>query len=455
MDQFDIDNKFKESLFGHKTAIDKDALWAAIEQKQNRRFGGWLIFGAFALLAFVSILGIRVMDSFSVITNDDQVAHFTSTTSQPNLIVQHTANSDQHKVAQEVTAVSENEQANRTKHKNIIATNRSKKTQPILQTKDEPITDNYQPTILSQSNTNELTSTVADLENQKYKKSDNSTKAPIANAPTKLSTLQRLSKKKTALLKKEENEINRNKNIKCYDHSNSQLELSVIAYGSVDYVFNRFSADQDQLTYREERDATQTQLEGYRTGLQLKLLTTVGFYAKGGIELGIIHERFDTEITETTTEIRPNQLLDVIEGPDTTIFIFGDAPFTINRSTTYEIFNSYRTLGIPFSLGYQVATRDYFYGFEVGGIYDFTYNFSGTLLDTSLQPNSNLRDYFINSNLTSLTGGFHVGYKWKERISLMASCSFKHNLANINNGDNTLNQSNTRIGLGLGLEYQL
>ncbi len=455
MDNYDIDKKFKESLYDLKTPLDKDALWAAIEQKQPRRLGGWMIFATIAV-ATIILFGLWTKNTFSTQTSDDQVSHFRSK-SQPGAKTHNATNTIQSKISKEVKVVSKNDKVIHSQNINISTSIHSKETQSFLQINDESIVHQKKQTSLSHSTKTEVTSTPADLDNQKYNKSDNLTKAPLANAPTKLSTLQSLSKKKTALLEIDENQINRNKNIKCYDHSNSKLELSVIGYGSADYVFNRFKVNQNQLAYSEQREASQTQLEGYRTGLQLKLLTSAGFYVKGGIELGIINERFDTEITETTTEIRPNQLLKIIEqyDNDTTIFIYGDAPFDISRTTTYEIFNTYRTIGIPFSFGYQVDARNYFYGFDIGGIYDFSYNFSGTLLDTSLQPNNDLRDYFINSNLTSLTGGLHIGYKWRDRVSLMASCSFKHNLANINNGDNTLNQSNTRVGLGVGLQYRL
>ncbi len=474
MDQHSIDKEFKEALFNHKTALDKDALWAAIEQKQKRKFG-WLFFSFAALIALISIIGLLKLNDANYQNSKGDISNFSvaeNSDPQPNLDGNHEI-----MTPTQIESVPSEESKNRSASHAALTLNKNQYL--VNQNNYSKVGTSLSKKIISskafgEKKSAELNPTNFGTSSEKTVKKIQSSTSILRDAATSnnfthtsqsvgtttlmdgLTDIQSLSPSTpVAFMEHESKTVNLNKKIKCYDHGKPKLNYSIIGYGSVDYVLNRFAANSDELAYRDERDATQTQLEGYRTGLQLKALTSKGFYVKAGLELGVINERFDDEIEETFTEIRPNQLLEVIEQADTTILIFGDAPFDVTRTTTFKVFNTYRTIGVPFSFGYQLDAKGYFYGIEIGGIYDFNYKFSGTLLDTSLVPNNDVSDYFINSNLASLTGGFQFGYRWKEKISILASCTFKHNLANVNNGENSLNQSNTRIGLGLGLEYKL
>jgi len=64
-------------------------------------------------------------------------------------------------------------------------------------------------------------------------------------------------------------------------------------------------------------------------------------------------------------------------------------------------------------------------------------------------------DYFRKRINTSLTGGLSLGYQFTDKYRLLAQASFQKNLTPINNQTNPVEQHNTSIGLGIGLEMQL
>ena len=363
MDQHYIDKKFEEALFNHKTALDKDALWAAIEQKQKRSFGGRLLFGFAGLITLISIIGLLKLNDINHQNSEEDISHFSvaqNSNLQPNLDGSHDVMTptQTESVSSEET---KNNAATNTAHslnknQHLVNQNNHTKVSTSISKKiipSETIVENksseLNPTNSGSSSetTHEIAKSSSSIlrdaitsnnDTHRSKASNKSeTTTPLING---LADIENLSVTTPTFIKHHSEAAKLNKKIKCYDHGKPKLNYSIIGYGSVDYVVNRFGASADELAYRDERDATQTQLEGYRTGLQLKALTSKGFYVKAGLELGVINERFDHEIEETFTEIRPNQLLEVIEQADTTILIFGDAPFNVTTTTTFRVFNT-------------------------------------------------------------------------------------------------------------------
>lgn len=483
MDQDRLDQLFKDSLFDHKTQIDKDQLWAAINGKQRRRAGwisGMKVLSTIVLLGLAGAWLLQNQTEASTSSTDqtesvneskaDLSAKASITYNQENdgssnskitqqviseVSVENTDNTIASKVNTKISADKTTvKQSTSTKNNSEISLIKS--TTSINQTikKNQELTttnnslDKRQKTNVKQSKTtsdikllSETNTATAETSQSVRLQKLNSIQFLSSEGAEKVLTYNRLLPK-------------RNDKVECYDHRKKVPPLYAELYSSVDYVTNRFSAEQEDLNYKEERDASQTQLEGYRAGLRLKFLTRSGLYFKAGVEVSAIRERFDRRETIERTEIRPNQLLETIYKPDSTILIYGNAPVQITENKIWKVWNTYRTVGIPLLVGYQTEVGKFTWGLELGGIYNVHYDFEGMLLNSSLMPVAK-PDYFKSRISSSLTGGVNVGYNLTQRMSLMAYASFKHNLSNINQSTNKVQQANTRMGLGLGLQFQL
>ena len=476
MDQDRLDQLFKDSLYDHKTEIDKDQLWAAINKTQRRK-AGWL--NSLKLLSLIAIVGIVVslylsnLNSDSGLSSEYVAKQNTRVTknieAQPetskgisevpeekfnnniNQITTTRKNSDYSK-----TTLKGNKNKTLSQSTNINSTSSIKK---IRKTNSANTTNSSEQETVTTSLINKPLSvkqkTIAARATKTIKQnSAGQTKLPAIAQKSTLNSIASIAINEPAYLDYQRPAIGRNDKIQCYDHRKKIHPLYAEIYSSVDYVTNRFSATSENLEYKEERDATQTQLEGYRAGLRLKFLTRSGLYFKTGIELSAIRERFDRKETIERTEIRPNQLLEVITQSDTTIYIYGDAPVQIQENKIWKVWNTYRTLGIPLLIGYQSEYGKFTYGIDLGGIYNLHYDFEGMLLDSSFTPVAQ-PDYFKSRISSSLTGGLNIGYNLTDRLGVMAYTSFKHNLSNINQSNNKVQQANTRIGLGLALQFRL
>ncbi len=479
MDQDRLDQLFKDSLYDHKTEIDKDQLWAAINKTQRRK-AGWL--NSVKLLSLIVIVGIVVslylsnMNSDSGLSSEYISEQNTSVTKNiPQAEAQPVTNKDISEVLEEksnnninqITTTRKNSDYSKTtlkgnKNKTLSqSTNlKSNSSSTTIRKASSVNTNNSseQKTVTTSLIGKPLpvehnTSTARTTKTIKQNSGEQIKQTAIAQKSV-LNSIASIVINEPAYLDYQHPAILRNDKIQCYDHRKKIHPLYAEIYSSVDYVNNRFSATSENLEYKEERDATQTQLEGYRAGLRLKFLTRSGLYLKTGVELSAIRERFDRRETIERTEIRPNQLLEVITQSDTTIYIYGDAPVQIQENKIWKVWNTYRTVGIPLLIGYQSDFGKFTYGIDLGGIYNLHYDFEGMLLDSSFTPVAQ-PDYFKSRISSSLTGGLNIGYNLTDRLGVMAYTSFKHNLSNINQSSNKVQQANSRLGLGLALQFRL
>jgi len=414
MDQNLLDQIFRSSLTDHKTSLDKDLLWDAINEKQSRR----------RYMAFFKILGVCILLVGAAATilylpdNADTAEPLNFTSSSKNATI--------------------NNESTKTNTATRLAESK-KVTAPVLVQEAKTLQSNEtEPAI---SNT---TSSIP-----------HGSTAAVAQAFTQKTAAPLTTKDFPPLSSHSESTFLLNDKVECYDHRSKLAPFYVEFYGTVDFVKNRLSAGPgEEIDYLEERKATQTQLEGYRTGVRFKYLFRSGLYLKSGAELGLARERFDRSITEQRTEIWPNQLLETITQSDTTIFIYGDKPVDIIETTTWKVWNTYRTIGIPILAGFQRSIGKLSYGVELGAIYNLQHRFKGMLLDNNLQP-SMVTNYFKSRINTSLTGGLHIGYNLNDKYRLRAYSSFKHNLSKINSTTNPIYQSYSKLGLGMALEIKI
>ena len=499
MDQNSLDKIFKKSLENHKTSLDKDALWVAINGNTPKRRFGYLrllsILGAGALLGFTFLYSYGEAQPLEVKSPASFISQSNTTTQEIN----------NHKP--EINKLNqENPKSIQTLNTVPISITKEKKLNSIGKSKLEVNQDS--------KTTNDQASFFADKENHDNREkagvtqvsNDNSNnilsidssasslsfdsvfatrssinninsdidKSLVAKASSESSIEKSIlielsfNKTKQSISPIRSSEIaitglgfhrkapllsgKQRKQVECYDYSKKRNKFSGEIYTSVDFVSTQFEASNDLRDYMQRRDETQTQLEGYRSGLRLKYSLSNGLYIKAGLEAGLIKERFNEEISEEIVEIRPNQLLEITMSGDSTIFIYGDAEVTVQRNQIWRVTNTYKSLGIPLLIGYQRQIGRFRYGIDIGAVHNLIYDFDGFIANASGSPLDNPGYFRPNINL-SLTGGLSLSYALRKRLNLFLQTSFKQNLEQINTEVNQLQQKNRRIGLGIGVEY--
>lgn len=471
MDQDKLDQIFRSSLYDHKTTIDKDELWESItiQESPKKKHVILLKFLSIALVVSAALGTALVMKntyrgksentSVQNYTGNTKTAVTSPITHKSSLISEAKNKGTEAAPTKEIINASTDNQTGQSK-------NSKKSTSTIRSSSDKTITaekktDAKNKLIKKQSRT--LESSEALLPKKKVVQHKdlvlNFASGTISNLAVTNNSLESpikvLEKRELNKLASNRPIFQRNDKIECFDHRKKVDPFYLEAYTSVDVIKNRFTShDNGDLNYLNERKATLTQLEGYRAGIRLKYLTRNGIYLKTGLELGAIRERFNKSEKTEREEIWPNQLLETITQSDTTILIYGDKAVTVIEEKNWKVWNTYKTLGIPLLVGYQSDFGKFTLGLEMGAIYNLLYDFEGMLLDDSYTPAMD-PEYFRSQINTSLTGGIAIGYSLSDKYKLQALTSFKHNLSTISSQYNPLQQSNSKIGLGLGIEMKL
>jgi len=262
-----------------------------------------------------------------------------------------------------------------------------------------------------------------------------------------------------SLPEKEDCFLYNKKSIECYDPTRKRNALYVSAYGTVDYILKSNNTSIENLNYLAERDSTTHYQISNRAGIQLKYLLTNGFYIKSGIEQAIIRENFYRRTVTTTTEIKPDQLInvDVNSNGDTTK-TYGNALVTTVAAKTWDVNNTHKSLDIPFLIGYQTKKGRIKYGLEAGVLMNLNYDFSGWLIGTNGQPTESVstgNSYYSTTSGLNLTGGLNIIYALTARFNALAIASFRSNMDTVNANINPIKEKNMHIGIGFGIEYKL
>lgn len=416
MDQNKLDKIFKEGLENHTSAVNSQALWQAIRDDVPRQKPPFM-----RLLSLGFVIGMVVASLVWYMNSSPQT--LSSTLSKSTLAAPATQSNTQEvfssapkeietKIAEKINTLKNTEiQASQRNEADINQQSRtaiklapSAATSPTTATHrtnkykatenniiNTPANPNSLPTFTSSHKATQLRQNVETNNTFLSTTNHNSnTQKLLKSSITKLQAVQAVQPSILAYSEPQTYlstmKLTPNKEVECYDYNKKKGIFSVELYGLVDYVYNRLSTSEEMEPYLLERKKSQTQLEGYRSGLRFKYSLPSGLYLKSGIEAGVIRERFRVSVFEERMEILPNQLLEIIEQGDSTIYIYGNKEVTIESEKRWRVENSYRSLGVPVLLGYEFQVGKMFLGIEGGAIYNLKYDFKGYLLDNDTGP---------------------------------------------------------------------
>ncbi len=480
MGQNELDNFIKDSLYNRRTPIDNDVLWQNITRKKKVDTAA-LFFKVFVTsLLLIVITAFFFNNTFTNITGNAGLDKDKGTyNSDSNIKDLENATTINNRIVESETVITNNSNQNfhQSVNKKTITKSsipNAKNTTSVVNSKNNTLSKqlnsahtiqnavfhNQKTTDLKENKIdNPLGQTIAPIGNSYVLANEQVEKSkkfyqpvPIDNKVITVSELER----KSYLLPNENSVLTlsegRKDKIECYDYNKKKPKVTVEAYSSIDYINNQLSSVSDIDNYLQDRKRTQSQKEGYRSGLRIKYALNNGIFIKAGIEHGLVKETFNLVETTEETRILPDQLLETITTGDTTIYIYGPGPVFFTETTTWNVHNTYRTWDIPLMLGYQHGIGKLNFGVEAGATYNLSHNVEGYLLAESGTPEV-ITDMFKSRLYTTLTGGLFVGYNLNNKWDVSAYSSFRRPLTHINSSENMINQKLTIAGLGVSMGY--
>ncbi len=487
--QASLEDEIQNKLFNHEVNINSSSVWKSIKgEVQPKPLFGKLSLGALFVLGLIATFLIIREDKTEADINghnwelnlkSSEAAEITS-----NDIAVHSAASNDPIIANDnidEEAIISNVKDITTEKQNRNVTLSKLDNKSVNQEKSNSVTNSKtddRPNNIDVSKTSEVNKGSLDFTvNKSSQNSSSSFPSNIGDSKENTSITKEASSKAISMLSAIDNRytnsigldlttapqiefpILRSKriSIECYDHTGRKFHSFLVGFTSLDYYNKSMQLEtQMETDYLSERKRTQNYQLSNRSGLQFKLLHKKGFYVKAGAELGLMREKFRHETRDTTTEILPNQLLNIdINSNGDTTYTYGNAPVTTISTLRWNVNNKLITIGIPVSVGYQKQLSGFQLAFEAGVLYNINHSFSGWLMGPTNDP-VDARNYFIKNNDLNLTGGVNLIYELSPRFNGFLLASFKRNLNSINQvSENFVDQKNTTFGVGIGIEMKI
>ncbi len=470
MGQNNLDHYIKSTLSDHPTMINTDEIWSGIQYKKKNR--------AYRFIAIFSLICISLLSVFLVRQSaidkksNEQALNYSSDDNVNNILTSN----KQLINASESNIINNNlfdSSGNLENNKNVetAATNK-------LEFSDNKTIDFD----LKLNNSSNLNKDKSPIETTKYYNKEASTtkKYNPSNIELKKESLYHQkgeSVKKQLLIKP----LMKSKIINKFDILHTPLKeldvkhdalLMLIAstdcptfeskknrifgevYSTLDYITRSYNSSIESQEYLSERTSSQSYRPSFRAGAQFKYLFNNGIFVKSGIEYGVARERFSFRKETITTEIKPNQVINIhIDTNGDTTRTLGNAEVTIIETKNWKVKNSYKSFGIPLSVGYHIHTGPWFYALEAGIIYNLSFTFKGMILDQSMTP-IEAGTYFKDKIGINYTFGLTAGYHIHPQLNFIIKANLRSINNNINSDINIIDEKYTMIGTGIGLEYQ-
>ena len=205
----------------------------------------------------------------------------------------------------------------------------------------------------------------------------------------------------------------------------------------------------------KSRENSENPLISYSTGIRIGY-NYKGTVFKTGVDYTSINEKFKIvlkNVVSTQTIIT----IDTIKHSDGT--------YTITRDTTIKElygekdirkFNTYRMLGIPFIIGYELKYQKHTFGLNAGIIVNLLLKKSGFILDENGKT-IDLEVYgdniFVNRTGASLYSSLFYTYALNNRFAIFAEPRFTYDLFPITKKEYALKQRYFTYGISFGGRY--
>jgi len=476
-------NKNKiEQVKEFQVPLDKEALWSAIDakqQKKRRRGFFWLlpglIVGAVTVFWMYSSEGkmdVGLSESLSTVVNkvESQPAQITlpeKSSATPEYNLEETTsnrdaaeNHDTRKVqVVDQTIVQSKLKTNRNRSAKVFKNESSLSFNKAIFTKksNTPLLvqqDNKQNNFLRHN-------TIADKSLlDTFKNSQN---IVVANFLAPLPSLQYLPSLTSKLLDERTLTLDI-ENISLVPLKREQLQKRKLLFNSFVEAYSGIGIVTRELydpavgtdSYSIIRNTTETPLEAWHLGFKYGAYLKKNISVSTGLEYSQITERFSlSETMQSENETQNDVITDLF------ISALGDSLITtgIGRGTStfnrnYKIYNRLKSYSIPVQLGWTACFNKWSLGVEAGTQINLAFGFSGSILDSDLALNSAPAVFKSRIGL-SWVGGLNVAYAFNDKFSLSLRPTYKMlpNLIDDNQSEQV--QRYKIFAVGLGLRYGL
>lgn len=462
-----LENKIKAILYGHKSEVDVDALWAAIEsdvdainRKKKRRGVIWFWFGGLVLV------GSAVGYFYKHATLDGviQALPTVEVGQQSKSETKATYNENSVKNDMESTPVAKPIDDKLIEDKKRSIEPKSDyyfdglKHKNNYQIEGKPnLAENINRTIIAQKSgktdpmdaLNPALSLVNTLEEQTTIRKEELVQltSPLPALPLTLLDveLETPSMKELAVLQPEEILSIRKK----------QFSVSANAQGSISFVQRKLELkDSVGLDLLQLRKKTERELEAYQIGLGFTLQHRTGVNLSTGLNYTQINERFRLSKTEFMVDAVYGVKYLVINLEDDTVAIYGDVP--LEKKTTYQKthYNKYRMVDVPVLIGYRHIGHKFSVGVQAGVFVNLSLSTQGQILRSANETTSIDTARVFKSNVGwSYYFGLSAGYLINDNLEAYISPFMRHFPKDFTNDNYAIRQRYNLYGVNMGVRY--
>ena len=232
-----------------------------------------------------------------------------------------------------------------------------------------------------------------------------------------------------------------------------EFKFSIAANGGISYANRSLSGiDSTENDLIKLRGRTEKQLETSHLGVKLNMRHKSGFELSSGLQYTRIVERFDYHENITTTDSIQGILYYAVNPNNDTIAVSGTVPHTTHTAIEKKYYNRYTMFDIPVLAGYFKENENWSYGAQAGVFANIFLNTEGQFL-TDPKNSIDIKDLFKSSVGMSYYLGFSGGYKLGDQVEISASPYVRYFPKNFAKTGYPISQKYTLFGLDVRFRY--
>lgn len=482
-----FENKIKDELSSHRSEVDIDALWSAIEPEvdalnQSKRKRPFVIF--WFLLAGVLMLGGGIGGYYFL--NNDKTTEKTiiagNNSEEKTIEEKHDQNLNTNKATnntqeekEETVKIIDNQSAVNTAKNSLINNNKLKNEKNQTIEKKNADTPKSNDSKNLKNNQKTIANNDSHFEISEIQENDKTAETNISETIPKEKTAYLIPIKKLGTLAiplfkiqttTPQLDIQDLKNELAGDATSptppdekrhpmdkKDFRFAIGAFGGISYANRSLSMNDgtanDLLKLRE---SSEKQLETTHAGLQFSLRHRSGFELATGLQYTRMVERFNYNENITELDSIDGVLYYAVNPNNDTLAIMGTVPHTTITDIRKEYYNKYTMFDIPVFVGYFKEKDEWSFGAQAGVFANISLKTEGQFLN-SATTSTDIKDLFKSSVGLSYYVGASINHKLNENIGISISPYFRYFPKNFAKSDYGISQKYTLIGINARINY--
>lgn len=211
------------------------------------------------------------------------------------------------------------------------------------------------------------------------------------------------------------------------------------------------SKSETSIKYANERNGSERYVNAYSFGLGGSIVFPIGLSLRTGVNFSTIKERFEfVKERQTKTLVRKDAQGVPID--------------TITEETIIpgHIYNKYRFVDIPITIGYEINLADFKFAVNGGVGINVTTNHTGSVYAPDImkllslkQENEAIASIYKKNVGFSIIGSFGLNYKINDRFMILAEPSIRYYVGSIAESSYSLTHKYMQVGLIAGIRYRI